>query len=88
MPLCTFKGCLQNPADYSLLVTCAINICGALQGPGWERGQKGSRWPNQVLLDTVGKLSVSQVRSSLFWVTGAVLAPGGQYISDWLSPSL
>lgn len=82
MPLCALKGCLQNLADYSLLVTCAINICEALQGPGWDQGQKGSQWPSQVLWDTMGKLCVSQVRSSLFWVTGTVLAPQGQYISD------
>ena len=74
MPLCTLKGCLQNPADYSLLVTGAINICGALQGPGWEPGQKGSWWPTQGLQDTLDKLRASQVRSCLFWVTGAVLA--------------
>lgn len=40
MLLCTLKGCLQNPADYNLPITCAINICGVCRDRAGSQARK------------------------------------------------
>lgn len=45
MPLCTLKGCLQNPADYNSTITCTINVCGICRDPAGSEARKAVSSP-------------------------------------------